>query len=148
MVKIESVIWKDELGGEIERKVIDAYSYGFSVGPHGVWELIIAKENKEVKKNELTNIKIEDIVLPPKAIALPCVIMRHALGLVVSLVAAGKPKLVEERRTLNEAIFHPLFDGTINKGDLLCVVNVFYASIERRLRKGAAEKWLHERYRF
>jgi len=148
MVKIECVYWKDKIGGETERLATEAFRYGFSVGPHGEWEMVIAKEDKEVRKNELVNIKIKEIEVPPKAIVLPCIMMRHAFGIVPSLAAAGKPKSVEERRVLDEAIFHPLFDGVVKKGELLCVVNIFYAAVERRLARGAAEKWLRERYRY
>ena len=148
MTKIELVCWKDKIGGEIERQVTDAFSYGFTVGSHGEWEMAIAKEDKEVSKNELVNIKIEDIELPPKAIVLPCNIMRHALGIVSSLAAVGQPKSVEEKRVLNEAIFHPIFDGKVSKGELLSVVNILYAAVERRLARGAAEKWLRERYKY
>ncbi len=148
MTKVELVYWKDKIGGEIERLETEAFSYGFTIGNHGEWEMLIAKEEKEVKKNEATNIKIEKVEIPPKSIAVPCPIMRHALGIVSSLTSTGKPKGVEERRLLDEVIFHPLFDGNINRGDLLCVVNVFHAALEQRLARGAAEKWLHERYRY
>jgi hypothetical protein len=148
MARIEHVYWKDKIGGEIERQVTDAFSYGFSVGPHGEWEMLIAKEDKEVKKDVSVNIKIEEVEIPKKAIVLPCVIMRHALGSVVSIAFVGMPMSVEENRTLKEVIFHPISDGKVGKRELLCVVNIFYASIERRLAKGAAEKWLRERYRY
>jgi hypothetical protein len=148
MARIEHVYWKDKIGGEIERKVTDAFSYGFSVGPHGEWEMLIAKEDKEVKKDVSVNIKVEEVEVPKKAIVLPCVIMRHALGMVSSIAFVGMPMSVEENRTLKEVIFHPVSDGKVGKGELLCVINVFYASIERRLAKGAAEKWLRERYRY
>ena len=148
MTKIELVCWKDRIGGEIERETVEAFSYGFTVGPHGEWEMVIANEDKEVKKDKLVNIKIEQIEVPPKSIVLPCPIMRHALGIVTSFAAVGKPKRVEGRRLLDEAIFHPIFDGTINKGQLLGVANIFYASVERRLVRGAAERWLQERYRY
>jgi hypothetical protein len=148
MARIEHVYWKDKVGGEIERQVADAFSYGFSVGPHGEWEMLIAKEDKVVKKDVSVNIKIEDIEVPRKAIILPCAVMRHALGFVSSLAFLGMPVTVEETRTLKEVIFHPVYDGKVGKGELLCVINVFYASIERRLARGAAEKWLRERYRY
>jgi hypothetical protein len=111
MTKIDCVYWKDKIGGEAERLTTEAFSYGFTVGPHGEWEMLIAKEDKEVKKNELVEIKIKEIELPPKAIVLPCLIMRHALGTVSSLAAVGKPKNVEERRVIDEALFHPICDG-------------------------------------
>lgn len=148
MAKIELVYWKDKIGGETERLATEAFSYGFTVGPHGEWEMVIAKEDKEVRKNELVNIKIGEIEVPEKSIVMPCAIMRHALGIVSSLAAVGKPKTVEERRVLDEVIFHPLYDGKVRKGELLCVVNIFYTAIERRLARGAAEKWLRERYRY
>ena len=148
MTKIGCVFWKDKIGGEIERRETEAFSYGFTVGPHGEWEMVIAEEGKEVKKNELVNIKIGEIELPPKAIVLPCFIMRHALGVVSSLAAVGRSIPVEEHRALDEVIFHPFADGKVSKGELLCVVNIFYAAAERRLAKGAAEKWLRERYRY
>jgi hypothetical protein len=148
MVKIECVYWKDKIGGEIAKLETEAFSYGFTVGPHGEWEMVIANEDKEVKKSEPVNIKIHEIKVPPKSIVLPCPIMRHALGVVSSLAAAGKPMPVEERRILDEIIFQPICDGVVHKGELLCVVNVLYASIERRLARGAAEKWLMERLRF
>jgi len=148
MAKIELIYWKDKIGGEIEGLVTEAYSYGFTVGPHGEWEMLIAKRDIEVKKNELVNIKIEKIEVPPKSIVMPCFIMRHALGVISSLTSVGKPKPVEERRVLDGVIFHPLADGKVRKGDLLCIVNIFYAALERRLARGAAEKWLQERYRY
>jgi hypothetical protein len=148
MARIEHVYWKDKIGGELERQVTEAYSYGFTVGPHGEWEMLIAKEDIKVKKGELVNIKIEEVEVPRKAIVLPCPIMRHALGIVASIAFVGAPMSVEEMRTLKEVIFHPVSDGTVGKGELLCVVNIFYASIERRLARGAAEKWLRERYRY
>jgi hypothetical protein len=148
MAKIECVYWKDKIGGETAKLVTEAFSYGFTVGPHGEWEMVIAKEDKEVKRNEPVNIKIHEIEVPPKSIVLPCPIMRHALGIVSSLAVAGKPMPVEERRVLDEVIFQPFADGKVCKGELLCVVNVLYAAIERRLARGAAEKWLMERLRF
>jgi len=148
MTKIDIVYWKDKIGGEKGSLSADAFTTGFTVGPHGEWELLTAKEDKAVKKNELVNLKIEEVELPPKSIAMPCFIMRHALGVVISLAAVGKPGTVEKRRVLDEVIFHPLCDGVVNKGELLCVVNVLHAAVEQRLARGAAEKWLRERYRY
>ena len=148
MPKIECVYWRDRVGGEIERLKTEAFRYGFAVGPYGEWQMAIAAEEKEVRRNTLTPIKIEEVDIPEKAVALPCIIQRHALGVVTALHAPGKPKKVEERRTFNEAIFHAIADGTIHEGELLGVINIFYASIERRLVRGAIERWLQERYRY
>lgn len=148
MVKLECVYWKDKIGGERAKLETEAFSYGFTFGPHGEWEMAIADEDKEVKKGEPVTIKIHEIEVPPKAIALPCIVMRHALGIIAALAQVGKPKVVEERRVFDEVIFQPICDGVVHRGELLGVVNVFYAAIERRLARGAAEKWLIERHRF
>jgi hypothetical protein len=148
MAKISYVYWKDEIGGETEALATTAYSYGYTVGPHGEWEMVIAQEDKAVKKDETVTIKIKELEVPPRSIILPCPMMRHALGVVISVGAVGKPVCVEERRVIDQAVFLPVSDGRVRKGDLLSVLNVFYATLERRLARGAAEKWLMERYRY
>lgn len=74
--------------------------------------------------------------------------MRHALGIVSVLSSVGGPKSVEERRVVDGVLFHPICDGVVNRGGLLGVENIFYTSVERRLARGVAEKWLRERYRY
>jgi hypothetical protein len=149
MVKrISYVYWKDEFGGELETLATTAHSYGYSIGPHGEWEMVIAAEDKVVKKDESAIIKIEEIEVPPKSIAFHCPTMRHALGVAISVGAAGKPARAEERRYFNQAVFLPVCDGEVHKGEILSVLNILYATLERRLARGAAEKWLRERYRY
>ncbi len=148
MAKIKYVYWEEEIGGDTGVLETAAYSYGYTVGPHGEWEMLIAREDKEVQKDTSVAIKIEEVEIPPKSIVLPCPTLRHALGVVLSVGTPGKPTAVEERRVIKEAIFHPISDGTVHKGDLLTVVNVLYAALERRLARGAAEKWLTERFRY
>lgn len=146
---IRYVYWKDKFGGELETLAATAYSYGYSIGPHGEWEMVIAAEDKAVKKDETVVLKIEEIEVPPKSIAFPCPTMRHALGVAISVGAAvGIPARAEERRYFNQAVFLPVCDGEVHKGELLSVLNILYATLERRLARGAAEKWLRERYRY
>ena len=125
MAKIGCVFWKDKIGGEIERRGMEAFPYGFTVGPHGEWEMVIAEEDKEVRKNELVNIKIGEIELPPKAIVLPCFIMRQALGVVPSLGGVGKATGVGERRARTEVIFHTFADVKVGNGQFQRFVTEF-----------------------
>ncbi|MBN1454819.1 MAG: DUF22 domain-containing protein [Methanomicrobia archaeon] len=147
MVKIRYVYWEDEIGGKTCELETIAYRYGYSVGPHGEWEMLIAREDKDVQKDKTVAIKIEQVEIPEKSIVLPCPTLRHALGVVLA-GAPGGPMAVETRRFLKEVVFLPIKDGTVHKGDLLSVVNVFHAAPERRFARGAAEKWLQERYRY
>ncbi|MCX8176297.1 MAG: hypothetical protein N3E48_03590 [Candidatus Bathyarchaeota archaeon] len=45
-------------------------------------------------------------------------------------------------------MFHPIYDGKICKGELLALVNVFYAHPEYSFVGRFVEKWLRERYRY
>ncbi|HDS46057.1 MAG TPA: DUF22 domain-containing protein [Methanomicrobia archaeon] len=148
MAKIKYVYWEDDIGGKKCVLETVAYRYGYSVGPHGQWEMLIAREDKDVQKDQTVTIKIEEVEIPPKSIVLACLTLRHALGVVLTADAMGKPKGVETRRVLDEVVFLPIHDGTVHKGELLTVVNVFHATPERRFARGAAEKWLQERYRY
>jgi hypothetical protein len=147
MVKIRYVYWEDEIGGKTCVLETVAYRYGYSVGPHGEWEMLIAREDKDVQKDQTVTIKIEEVEIPPKSIVLPCPTLRYALGVVLA-GAPGGPMAVETRRILKEVVFLPISDGTVHKGDLLSVINVLHATPERRFARGAAEKWLQERYRY
>ncbi|MGC9444452.1 MAG: DUF22 domain-containing protein [Candidatus Methanospirareceae archaeon] len=148
MAKIKYVYWEDEIGGKTCELETVAYRYGYSVGPHGEWEMIIAQEDKDVQKDKTVTIQIEEVEIPPKSIILPCSTLRHALGVVLLTGSVGEPKAVETRRFIHDVVFLPISDGTVHKGDLLSVINVLHATPERRFARGAAEKWLQERYRY
>lgn len=146
MTKIDITYWEDKLGGRKLKFTTEAFRYGYSVGPKGEWQMLIANETKEVHANKIVEIRIEDVEVPERAIVLPCFIARHALGFVPSLISVGKPKRVEQRRIFNQALFYPIADGTIHKGELIGVVNILYATPEYKLTREALEKWLSERY--
>jgi len=140
--------WEDKVGGKLAKIDVEAHNYTYKVGPDGVWLMLIAAEDKEVKANQPVNIKIEDVDIPPESIVFPCSFMRHALGFIASLVNIGVPRKIEKRRKVSEVIFHPICDGKISKGELLGVINVFYAHPEYTFVGRLIEKWLSERYRY
>jgi len=142
LAKIDLVVWKDKIGEELDKISVDIYPYGYSVGPKGQWEMLIAAENKIVKANELTYIKVREITIPERAIVLPCFFSRHALGTVEKAVGVGVPKKAEEKRYIDTVIFHPIFNGEIHTGELLDVINIFYATFERKLNADVLDRWL------
>jgi len=145
VAKIDLVVWKDKLGGELDKISIDAYPYGYSVGPKGQWEMLVAAENKIVKANELTYVKIREVIIPERAIVVPCFFSRHALGTVEKAVGVGIPLKAEERRHIDTVIFHPMFNGEIHIGELLGVINIFYATFERKLTSDVLDSWIKSR---
>jgi len=54
--------------------------------------------------------------------------MRHANGVMLDLLC-DCPFMVEEGGLAKEAIFLPVFDGKIEKGDLLGIINLYQIEI-------------------
>ncbi len=96
------------------------------------WYPIIAKERVEVVKGEIRLLRVENIELPENTIPVPLSMMRHALGTVADVAHAGKPRLVEEKKLITHALFLPVFDGVIEKGDMIGVLNAYYISTGER----------------
>jgi len=140
--------WKDAVHGEIGKIDVEAFPYTYRVGPTGIWLMMVAAEDKVVEANKLVNIKIERVEIPHKTIVFPCMFLRCALGVVMSLVGVGVPKKIEESRYADEVLFLPISDGKISKGELLSVLNMFYVSPEYRFTDEAKKRWVEERYRF
>jgi hypothetical protein len=108
----------------IEREGLTAVPYHFTLSNEGKWEMFISAENIEVKKGEVEEISIQEVIIPENSVALPCVFCHHALGVVLKAKHMGVA-LVETRRKITSVIFLPIQDGMIEKGDLLAVINVF-----------------------
>jgi hypothetical protein len=103
---------------------IEVYDYVLST--RGRWEVLIADEDREVKAGLCHVIKVRPIELYPEEIALPCPVVRHALGSVVSVGrSAGRLQRVEERRRFDVAVFAAVRDGVVRAGDHVGVLNVF-----------------------
>ncbi|VUT24261.1 MAG: hypothetical protein MASP_00422 [Candidatus Methanolliviera sp. GoM_asphalt] len=122
------VYWKDQIGGKIRKVSIDAFPHGFEMNPKGEWEMLIAAEDKDIRANELIGIAVKKIEIPEKAVIMPCYFVRHAFGTVATTGSVGIPKPIEEKRTIDTVIFHPIFNGEIHEGELLGVINIFYAT--------------------
>lgn len=93
------------------------------------WFSIVADESIEVEEGAVERVKIRGVEIPENTIPVPMMITRNAMGNVVDVISPGRPKKVEERRFVNEAIFVAVTDGEIKKGDLLGVLNVYYVAV-------------------
>ncbi|HDN74105.1 MAG TPA: DUF22 domain-containing protein [Archaeoglobus sp.] len=110
--------------GNLYREPIEIAPYGHEGTPNGKWELLIAEEDKTIKKGELTLIKVKDITLDPKTVVSPLFIMRHGLGAVVDVYGTGKPRRIEDPQKITHALFYPIFDGVIKRGEMIGVLKV------------------------
>ncbi len=116
------VYFKD---GKKKVKNIIASLHEFGLMTRGRWEMLVANEEKEFKAGETKIIDIVPIKLEHEEICLSCPLQRHGLGVVVAVGARGKPKLVEEERRIDYAVFTAVEDGKVSKNELLGVVNIF-----------------------
>ena len=127
--------------GEIKRKEIEISPFIYKRKPTARWEMIIANEDREVRKGKIARVRIKPLKLEKNTILYPLYIMRNAYGTVLDLIQAGRVSRVEEEKEIVEAIFMPVFDGVIKKGQLLGVFNVY--SVEVKPYE-VLRKWLEE----
>ena len=126
------VFKKDE---EVVRERRKLKEYWYRRWHVGEWYPLIAREDVEVGKGEVTRVRIENLELPENTIPVPMTIMTHAMGTVVDIAHMGRPRAVEERKLVTHAVFASAFDGKIERGDLLGILNVYYISSgERSIR--------------
>ncbi|MDI9619472.1 MAG: DUF22 domain-containing protein [Candidatus Nezhaarchaeota archaeon] len=113
----------------------DVFDYIISTA--GRWINVVADENFKVKAGQTYIVKIEPIKLYPKEITLMCPVSRHALGMLLGLYGSeGKPRAVEKEREFAQAVFQAFRDGTVEKGDLIGVLNVLvvYEVLEKQVK--------------
>ncbi len=118
--------------GEIIREKVRMGEYWYRRWNIAEWYPIIAREKVEVLKGEIKLLRVENIELPENTIPVPLSMMRHALGTVGDVAHAGKPRLIEEKKLITHALFIPVFDGVIEKGDMIGVLNAYYISTGER----------------
>jgi hypothetical protein len=120
--------------GDIHRERFRTKVFGYTRSHIGVWELLVADESREIRTGEVTRIKIRDLKLPPNTVVVPLSIMRNAYGSVLDVVQLGKPSRVEDEKIIHQAVFLPIEDGVIEKGDLLGVINVYYVGVKNVMK--------------
>ncbi len=119
--------------GEIVREKERVSEYWYRRWHIAEWYPLIADESLDVKPGEVELIKIQPLEIPPNTIPVPLSIMRHALGTVLDVYHTSKPKRIEDRKTVTKAVFMPVFEGRIEKGDIIGILNVYYISIGERI---------------
>jgi hypothetical protein len=126
METVDVVYWKDRIKGELIKEKIDVEPYGFQLSPIAEWKIIVPAQDVDVEENKICIIDIKPIEIPENAIVSPLPIMKHALGVLLDLYTPEGPKKVEERKRITQAVFLPVYSGTVRKGELLGVINVRY----------------------
>lgn len=120
--------------GEIEREKTEVPEYWYRRWNVAEWLPLIADEDTYVRPGEARFLRIKRVEIPPETIPVPLSMMRHAFGTVIDVYHAGKPKKVEEQKTITHVLFMPVFEGEIRRGDVVGILNVYYISTGERIR--------------
>uniref|UniRef100_A0A7J3TIF4 DUF22 domain-containing protein n=1 Tax=Geoglobus ahangari TaxID=113653 RepID=A0A7J3TIF4_9EURY len=123
------VYWEDDCSRLI-KEPIEIRSFKYKISPIAAWQPIIADEDKNIEKGKPEIVKIKKITLPENTMVSHLKILINELGVLITLSKFRKPFLVEERKEFNKAIFLPVHDGDIRKGDLLGVLKVYFVEID------------------
>jgi len=89
------------------------------------WDIIVADENRKVRKGLPVLIKIREIVITENSIVTPLYIVRNAIGTTLGVYQPGMPPEITDEKFISHALFLPVMDGEIKKGDLLGIINVY-----------------------
>ena len=111
-----------------ERRAAKVKEYRYKRRHIAEWLPVVAEEDAMVEAGKITEIAIRKLKLSPQTIPVPLSIMRHPVGTLMDL-GCDRLRRVEEGMTAERAIFMPVRDGEIRKGDLIGVVNNYYISI-------------------
>ncbi len=129
-MKANIVSWADSKRSNIVRREIDVSPISYRTAPYAYWKLLVANENTEVRKGEVTLIEMEKVRIPGNTIVSPLSIMRNEMGTVLDVYESYPPRIrIEDPKEIEQAAFLAVKDGEIKKGDLLGVVKVFIVGI-------------------
>jgi len=110
-------------GGKVVRKKIVTNAVGYMRSFSGYWIPVVSEEDVEVKKGEITVVKVRDIIIPEYTVVSLLHIPTHAFGCILD-IRVPRPRRIEERKSISEIIFLPTADGKIETGDLLGSLSV------------------------
>jgi|Deesub1362A_J573_1020465.scaffolds.fasta_scaffold00510_20 hypothetical protein len=89
------------------------------------WDIIVSDEDKKVEKGKPVFIKIRDLIVPDNSIITPLYGMMNAIGTILGVYQPGVPPEIGEEKFISHALFLPVIDAEIEKGDLLGIINVY-----------------------
>jgi hypothetical protein len=107
--------------GEVESETVVADESGYILSPASYFVNIVSEQDVYVKANEVKLIEIREIQIPENQRLTLLDRYRHALGVLVAVAGKGKPAKVESLEKVTHAVFLPLSDGKICRGELLGV---------------------------
>ncbi|MEM4279103.1 MAG: DUF22 domain-containing protein [Archaeoglobaceae archaeon] len=113
---------------EFRRKKVKLSLLTFKRSEFGFFKSVISAEDKELKKGEIGLLKVEKLELPSSTIVQPIAGVGADNCSLIGLYSEI-PKLVEEDKTINEAMICSFGDTSIKKGDIVGALAVYNIAI-------------------
>ncbi|MEM0202803.1 MAG: DUF22 domain-containing protein [Archaeoglobaceae archaeon] len=124
---VGNLVWRDNGNVHSERVEVEDLTYGRT---HvALWEPVVADEEVQLRAGEVVKIKIRDIEIPANTIVVPIGFAMNAYGSLVDVVEMGRPSRVEEEKKITHAVFLPIEDGKVEKGDLLGAISIYFVGL-------------------
>ncbi|MEM0088902.1 MAG: DUF22 domain-containing protein [Archaeoglobaceae archaeon] len=122
-----NLVWRDNGNVHTEKVEVEDLIYGRT---HvALWEPVIADEEVQLRAGEVVRVKIREIEIPANTIVVPIGFALNAYGSLVDIVEIGRPSRVEEEKKISHAVFLPIEDGKVERGDLLGVVSIYFVGL-------------------
>jgi hypothetical protein len=90
---------------------------------HRIIHAVISREDKEASGGETVLIKITPIEIPKSHLVFIGGYARHPLGTLIAVIEEP-PKMIDVNRRVKVAAFHTWKGGTIEKGDVIGIVEI------------------------
>ncbi|MFN3383621.1 MAG: DUF22 domain-containing protein [Archaeoglobaceae archaeon] len=138
---VGNLVWREN--GDVHTQKVEVGDLSYGRTHVALWEPIVAEEEVQLKAGEVTRIKIREINVPPNTIVVPIGFTLNAYGSLVDVAEIGKPSRVEESKKITHAIFLPIEDGKVEKGDLLGAISVYFVGLRdyRTIVKGEQKEF-------
>ncbi|ADI74161.1 Protein of unknown function DUF22 [Methanohalobium evestigatum Z-7303] len=121
--------------GELKSTKVKASPYEFTMATRAKWETIVADGDVDIRAGEYKKIPVKELYIEPDMVAMPCIFSQHAVASVLRIGTKGGCKPVEEERLVNTAYVIGQETGSIRKGDLLGILNLFPVMFTREATK-------------
>jgi hypothetical protein len=121
--------------GAEKRDAFDVDRIEYAISTIGRWEHLIARSQTRVYASKVGFVDIVPIELAPEETVILCPVARNAVGVVLEVGEKGRPRKIEDGRTLEYVTVLGKRDGKIEKDDLLGILHVYPKStIASRIR--------------
>ncbi|MET1124303.1 MAG: DUF22 domain-containing protein [Archaeoglobaceae archaeon] len=116
-------------GGGIIKKNVAVEPAGFAIKDYARWEALIAEQRVSFEAGKPVVVNVKPVEVPANSIVTLLSVSRHAYGTVIDVTSDVPIWRFEDGGKIRKAVFYPIMDGEIRRGELIGVLNVHEAKL-------------------